>query len=84
MPQAARILTSGQMGGQASPEDLATFLAEELAVGDTEEAIAGLRARLADPRGLSPDELDFIFQSVAGMQKDLTQRKLAHKPLAKL
>ncbi|MEE0845162.1 MAG: DNA primase [Eggerthellaceae bacterium] len=84
VPQAARILTSGQMGGQASPEDLATFLAEELAVGDTEEAIAGLRARLADPRGLSPDELDFIFQSVAGMQKDLTQRKLAHKPLAKL
>lgn len=83
IPQAASILTSGEMGEDAQPEELAVFLAEELGIGDAEEAIAGLRAQLADPRSLSQDEYDFIFQNVAGMQKDLTRRKLAHKPLAK-
>lgn len=81
-PRAAAILTSGEMMDGAQPEDLARFLCEELSIGDAEEAIADLRARLSDPRGLSTEESDFIFQSVAGMQKDLTQRKLAHKPLA--
>ena len=81
VPQAAGILTSGEMGETARPEELAAFLSEELAIGDAEEAIAGMRARLADPRGLSQDEYDFIFQSVVGLQKDLMRRKLAHKPL---
>lgn len=81
VPHAASILTSGQMGGAARPEELAAFLSEELAIGDAEEAIAEMRARLADPRGLSQEEYDFIFQSVVGMQKDLTRRKLSHKPL---
>lgn len=82
VPHAASILTSGQMGGAARPEELAAFLSEELAIGDAEEAIAEMRARLADPRGLSQEEYDFIFQSVVGMQKDLTRRKLSHKPLS--
>ena len=81
VPQAAGILTSGQMGDSSQPDELAAFLSEELAIGDAEEAIAGMRARLSDPRGLSQEEYDFIFQSVVGMQKDLTRRKLAHKPL---
>lgn len=81
VPQAAGILTSEEMGEDAEPRALAAFLAEELAIGDAEEAVAGLRARLADPRGLSQEEYDFIFQSIVGMQKDLTARKLAHKPL---
>lgn len=81
VPQAAGILTSGEMGDEAHPEELAAFLSEELGIGDAEEAIASMRARLADPRDLSQDEYDFIFQSIVGMQKDLTRRKLAHKPL---
>lgn len=81
VPRAAGILTSGEMGDEAQPEELAAFLSEELGIGDAEEAIAGMRARLADPRGLSQEEYDFLFQSVVGMQKDLTRRKLAHKPL---
>lgn len=81
VPQAAGILTSGQMGDSSQPDELAAFLSEELAIGDAEEAIAGMRARLSDPRGLSQEEYDFIFQSVVGMQKDLTRRKLAHKPM---
>lgn len=81
VPHAASILTSGQMGGATRPEELAAFLSDELAIGDAEEAIAEMRARLADPRGLSQEEYDFIFQSVVGMQKDLTRRKLSHKPL---
>ena len=81
IPQAAALLTSGRMGEGSDPARLADFLAEELAIGDAEDAIAGMRARLADPRALSPEESEFIFQSVVGMQKDLSRRKLAHKPL---
>lgn len=81
-PRAASLLTSGGRSGEADPAQTAAFLAEELAIGDAEEAIADLRARLADPRGLDPDEADFIFQSIAGMQKDLTRRKMAHRPVS--
>ncbi len=81
IPQAAGLLTSGRMGEGAEPAKLADFLAEELAIGDAEDAIAGMRARLSDGRSLSPEESDFIFRSIVGMQKDLSRRKLAHKPL---
>ena len=40
VPQAAGILTSGEMGETARPEELAAFLSEELAIGDAEAAAA--------------------------------------------
>lgn len=81
MPAAAGLLTSGTMADGADPEELAAFLAEELAIGDIEDGIAMMRARLAKP-GLDPDEHEALFESVAGMQRDLTRRKLSHKPFA--
>lgn len=83
VPAAASVLTSGEMGQDLHPEELAAFLSEELGIGDAEEAVAQLRAQLSDPRGLSQEEYDFIFENVVGMQKDLTQRKLHHKPLSR-
>lgn len=82
VPQAAGLLTSGQMGADAEPETLASFLAEELAIGDAEETIAGLKALLSDPRGISAEEQEAMFQNVVGMQKDLAKRKEAHQTLS--
>lgn len=80
---AAGLLTSGTMAAaEHTPENVARFLAEELSLGDTEEAIAGLRAQLSDTSSLPAEEVEMLFQSIAAMQKDLNARKAAHKPLA--
>lgn len=78
---AAGILTSGSMADAGEPAPVAAFLIEELALGDAEEAVAALRARLADPSSLSSDEYEMLFETVASMQKDLNRRRMAHKPL---
>lgn len=82
VPQASGMLTSSTLLGGSDPAELSAYLAEELLLGDAEDAIAALRQQLADPRGLSPEEYEMLFESVIGMQKDLTHRRLAHKPLA--
>lgn len=81
VPQAAGMLTSSTLLESFEPGDLSAYLAEELLLGDAEDAIAALRQQLADPRGLSSEEYEMLFESVIGMQKDLTHRRLAHKPL---
>lgn len=80
-PQAAGMLTSSTLLESFEPDGLSAYLAEELLLGDAEDAIAALRQQLADPRGLSSEEYEMLFESVIGMQKDLTHRRLAHKPL---
>lgn len=80
-PAAAGILTSGSMSYAAGPEQLAAYLAEELGIGDAEDAVAALKAQLANPAQLPAEEYDTLFETVAAMQKDLTRRRLAHKPL---
>ncbi len=82
LPAAAGILTSGAMSAAMGPGALAAFLVEELAIGDMEDAVAALRAQMADPGSLSPDELEMLFQTATAMQKDLNRRRLAHKPVA--
>lgn len=81
VPTACGILTSGTMTGTATPSSLAVFLAEELGIGDAEDAIAALRAQMSDPSTDDPDEAEMLFQTVSALQKDLTNRRLAHKPL---
>lgn len=53
---------------------------EELSIGDAEDAVAALRAQLADPARLPADEYEMLFETVAAMQKDLARRRAAHKP----
>lgn len=82
LPAAASILTSGSMADETAPGPLASFLVEELAIGDIEEAVVALRAQLAQPANLSPEDYEMLFETVAAMQKDLNCRRMAHKPLA--
>lgn len=82
LSSAPGILTSGSMMNSADPVSLAAFLIEELAIGDAEDAVDSMRAQMADPASLDPDEFEMLFQTVSAMQKDLTRRKLVHKPLS--
>ncbi|MEA5020339.1 MAG: DNA primase [Gordonibacter sp.] len=82
LPLAPSILTSGSMMASVEPTSLASFLIEELAIGDAEDAVDSMRAQMADPTSLDPDEFEMLFQTVSAMQKELTRRKLAHKPLS--
>ncbi len=82
LPAAASILTSGSMTNATAPEPLAAFLVEELSIGDAEDAVAALKAQLADPARLPADEYEMLYETVAAMQKDLLRRRKAHKPLA--
>ena len=86
VPQAARILTSAQSlrdesnPGERIPSRLARFLAEELAIGDQEEAIEQLQGQLNNP-SISSEEADLYFNMVVSMQAELTSMRQAHKML---
>ncbi|MEG1840544.1 MAG: DNA primase [Raoultibacter sp.] len=80
-PKAADVLSSGTMTQEVAPEKLALFLAEELAIGDLEESVASLHDQLKNPERMSAQDYEVVFESVVALQKDLTQRRLAHKPL---
>ncbi|MCI8452737.1 MAG: DNA primase [Eggerthellaceae bacterium] len=82
VPGAAGTLTAAAVPEGADAGEVAAYLAEELSLGDAEEAIASLKALLVDPTQFSPEDYDSLFQSVVGMQGDLNQRRLAHKPLS--
>ena len=86
VPQATSILTSAQVAvgstapQEASPSRIAAFLAEELAIGDQEEAIESLQGQLNNP-SIPPDEADLYFNLVVSMQAELKAMRQAHKPL---
>ena len=81
--RAGRVLTAGGNSTEtASPEEVARFLAEELAIGDAEDAIEELRCQLADESLKGPEEYDFLFQATTALQKELLEKRLAHKPVA--
>lgn len=79
VPAAASILTSGTMSEETGASQLATFLSEELAIGDMDDAIAALKAQLAQADRLDPQEYELLFESAVAMQKELAKRRLAHK-----
>lgn len=81
VPGAAGTLTAAAVPEGQDPAAVAAYLAEELSLGDAEEAIASMRALLSDPSQLAPEDYDALFQSVVGMQGDLNHRRQAHKPL---
>ena len=81
LPSAARILVGEEAGTQDAAYD-ARYLADELSIGDLEEAVATYRARLANPSGMSKEEYDSLFHSVASLQQALADRRAAHKAQA--
>ena len=81
--RAGRVLTAGGSSTEtASPEEVARFLAEELAIGDAEDAIEELRCQLANVSLKGTEEYDFLFQATTALQKELLEKRLAHKPVA--
>lgn len=80
LPGAAGILTSSTRRDGTPPDQAAAYLVEELAIGDAEDAVAAMKAQLADPRGLAPEEPEALFAALVALQKDLVARRQAHKP----
>ncbi|MDO4290588.1 MAG: DNA primase [Eggerthellaceae bacterium] len=79
---AASVLTSAVPREGSTPEQVCAYLAEELSLGDAEEAVATMKARLADAQGTSPEEAGILFNTLVETQKDITARRAAHRPLA--
>lgn len=79
LPAAAGMLTADSVSSAQNVEALANFLVEELAIGDAEDAVAGLKAQLSDPSRLSAEDYELLFQTVGAMQKELLIRRAAHK-----
>lgn len=80
LPGAAGILTSSTRRDGTPPDQAAAYLVEELAIGDAEDAVAAMKAQLADPWGLAPEESEALFAALVALQKDLVARRQAHKP----
>lgn len=81
IPAAASILTSGSMTETDDTGALAAFLAEELALGDMEDAVAALKAQLAQADSLDSEGYEMLFESAVAMQKELARRRQGHKPV---
>lgn len=62
----------------ASPETYAAFLAEELAIGDLDDAVAAYRNQLRNPGSMSSQDYDLLFQTVSMMQRELVERRIEH------
>ena len=76
-PHAPRVLTGGLQREGAEPEAVGAYLAEELALGDAEEAIGALTAQLAG--GVAPDEAELLHAAIATLQMDVAARRVAHR-----
>lgn len=80
-PDAPSILTAASTRPGVPAERVASYLGEELAIGDMEDAAGALKAQLAAGQALAPDESEALFASLVALQKDLSAKRLAHKPL---
>ena len=78
IPLASRILTTSRSASD-DEETMATYLVEELSIGDMEDSISQLRMTLSANDGLDAEEREILFQSIVSMQKTLTDKKRAHK-----
>ncbi len=76
-PHAPRVLTGGLQREGAEPEAVGAYLAEELALGDAEEAIGALTAQLAG--GVAPEEAELLHAAIATLQMDVAARRVAHR-----
>lgn len=75
LPASASLFVDRNRAG--SPESQARYLADELAIGDTEDAIATFRAQMEDP-ALAPEEYEMLFQAVTSLQKSLAAERAKH------
>ena len=76
VPGSEAALASASASAGERAETVIARLREELALGDEEEAVAAIRARLSADRDLDPEKYEELFQKAVAMQQDLNARRL--------
>lgn len=77
-PGVARILTSGALSGAQDDTTFASFLAEELSIGDLEDQLAAMQEQLKNADSLPEEVSRSLFESVMGLGEELRARRLSH------
>lgn len=75
-PYAEKILTSSSIESPVPAHELLHFMANELAIGDMESAIASMRSQMKEAS--TPEESDEIFQSIIFLQSELNSLRAEH------
>ena len=75
-PYAQRILTSSSVPSDSSAFDLLRFMADELKIGDMEQAIAAMRSQMNTAS--SAEESELAFQSILVLQSELNTLRKHH------
>lgn len=75
-PYAARVLTSSSTQGSGAAADTLRFLADELSIGDMEDAIGAMRAQMES--AASAEEREAVFQSIYVLQSELNALRTRH------
>lgn len=76
--RAANLLSRG-LPAVEDVEALASYLVEELSIGDAEEAVAQLRAQLAATDATDAETYEMLYEAVAALQRDITARRQAQR-----
>ena len=78
---AASTLTAASLYDDIEPEQLARFLAEELAIRDMEDSIAAVNVQLKHPETMAPEAYEQAYRDVVMLQRELVALRSAHRPL---
>ena len=81
LPRAAGALTSAALSPGEDLSHAVAFLVEELEIGDMESSLAAMNTQLKHSDAMSAEERDIMFQTVVDLQKTLSAKRAAHKPL---
>jgi DNA primase len=79
VPIASRILTADTGTDEATADTMATYLADELAIGDMEDTVAEMNEQLKRDTALDDDERNLLFQSATALQRTIKDRRAAHR-----
>ncbi len=77
-PYAEKVLTSSVTQGVTSAWDSLRFLADELAIGDLEQAIAEMKEQLTLLDASQTNEKESLFQSIVLLQNEVNQLRMHH------
>lgn len=79
IPLASKVLTSLQVDETANIQEWASYLEEELEIGDLEDEISAMNASLKD-ESLKGEDQELIFHALVDLQNTLHAKRLSHVP----
>ena len=80
-PRAAGSLTTAHVHDEQEAQRVMAYLAQDLAIGDMEQTVAALKASLAAAEEGNSQEYELLFQSIVELQREISAKKAAHKPI---